>query len=215
MAVNSNTGLERQITLKMAVVVIGIVIICVVGIGFAVGNAFFWNQFDKTPIVDRQMQAVEKIIKANPKDASILLRQGDLYIAKQDYASALKEYEKAYKLNNKSIDANFRLGVVYNLLEKYEKAIPYLEYTTQKYNFNYGASFHLGLAYFGTNQLDKSIKAYDHAAKIDPGSADTYYELSRVYEKKGDKAKALEYVNKALSFVPNYEDALKQKEKLQ
>lgn len=210
----SNYSSGGQVSLKKAIVIIVVTIAAVVAIGLFVGNQFFWNQFDDTPLADRQIKVLDSYIKADPKNPYAILKKGDAFVVKLDYKAALAEYQKAYKLDKKNPDVNFRLGLIHNQLKEFDKAIPFLEFSTSKLVFNYPAVYNLGLAYYETNQLDKSIKTYEKAMKIEPAAADTYYELSRVYQKKGDKTKAMEYVEKALKFVPNYPEALKQKQEL-
>jgi len=83
----------------------------------------------------------------------------------------------------------------------------------------------LAFAYYRAGDLDKALEEYERLTSLTTGRIDdghiyakSYYMLGKIYEKKGQKAKAIEHYDKFLDLwkdadpgVPEVEDARKRK----
>ncbi|TDA67750.1 MAG: tetratricopeptide repeat protein [Clostridia bacterium] len=206
---------ERQIPLTKALIVIAIVIVIIIVIGLVIGYAFFWNNYEQQTFVDVEMQAALQQVKDAPDDATAHLRLGYVYLLRGDVQEAMKEYQEAYRLDPKNRQVKYNLALGYMAGKQYGEAIKLLEPLAAEGLLDFEAHFSLAEAYYESGQYDKAVKEFQNTVAIRPGAADAYYYMGLAYEKMGDKEKALESFNQALRFVPNYQEALEAKARLQ
>lgn len=118
------------------------------------------------------------------------------------YAKAIECYQKVLDLNPQNVDAKINLGACYvegsaepmkgiTLLREVEK--------TDSNNVNLQLNFALFSEKSG--QWDKAIVRFEKVLKIQPDYIEAYVQLADAYEQKGDKAKAIENLEKYASMV--------------
>ncbi len=118
------------------------------------------------------------------------------------YGKAIECFQKVLDLNPKNVDAKINLGACYvegsaepmkgiTLLREVEK--------TDSNNVN----LQLNFAFFSekSGQWDKAISRFQKVLKIQPDYIEAYVQLADAYEQKGDKAKAIENLEKYASLV--------------
>ncbi len=66
--------------------------------------------------------------------------------------------------------------------------------------------FLLGLNHFGKKEHAKAIAAYQEAAKLNPQSADTFFNLGYTYALLGDLEKAEKMYRRTVELAPSYMD---------
>ncbi|MCL4439616.1 MAG: tetratricopeptide repeat protein, partial [Firmicutes bacterium] len=71
-----------------------------------------------------------------------------------------------------------------------------------------------GDIYKQKKQYGKALSYFDRALKIEPGAADVWLLQAETYKDMDKKDMALQSVDKALRFVPDYKEALELKSKL-
>jgi tetratricopeptide (TPR) repeat protein len=121
------------------------------------------------------------------------------------YAKAIECFEKAVELNPKNIEAKISLASCYvdgspnpmkgiGLLREIEK--------TDSNNVNLQLSF----AFFSekSGQWDKAIARFHKVLKIQPDFIEAYLHLADAYERKGDKEKAIENLEKYSALVDDF-----------
>lgn len=101
------------------------------------------------------------------------------------------------------------LGWAYSLLGNYEEAIVECKIAIElepefgnPYNDIGSYLINLGRPDEAVEWLEKAIEAPDYEPRHYP-----YYNLGRIYEKKGDWFAAIRYYNKSLTINPDYEQA--------
>ena len=118
------------------------------------------------------------------------------------YGKAIECYEKTLELNPKNMEAKINLGACYvegspepmkgiGLLREAEK--------TDSNNVN----LQLNFAFFSekSGQWERSIRRFEKVLVLNPDFIDAYLHLSDAYQQKGDKAKAIESLEKYYSLV--------------
>ncbi len=118
------------------------------------------------------------------------------------YGKAIECYEKTLELNPKNMEAKINLGACYvegspepmkgiGLLREAEK--------TDSNNVN----LQLNFAFFSekSGQWDRAIRRFEKVLVLKPDFIDAYLHLSDAYQQKGDKAKAIESLEKYYSLV--------------
>lgn len=129
---------------------------------------------------------------------------------------AERYYKNAVKVGG-SITCYTKLYEHYEKNEAPEKALKTLEEAQQKHksanrlHYQFGkiaGQYAIGLDQ-GINCLDRYIKNHSAADGVPKDWA--YLRLAQIYKHKGDKNKATEWINKALSDRPNFKEALAEK----
>jgi Tfp pilus assembly protein PilF len=126
-----------------------------------------------------------------------------------DEETAMKYYKQAIILDPSYRWSWYNLGNIYrnkddntNAVECYTKAVEIYP--------DYGDAWNnMGNALFDLEDLDGAFKAYENAANIQSYSNRNFpfYNMGLIYEKKGDKIKAVEYFKKAISYKEDYAKA--------
>lgn len=81
--------------------------------------------------------------------------------------------------------------------------------------FHFLGIVNLGVLYDQKNKFQQALQMYERALQINPGAADVYLLRGQTYAHMGDKQKALENINQALRFVPDYKEALDAKKEIE
>jgi tetratricopeptide (TPR) repeat protein len=66
----------------------------------------------------------------------------------------------------------------------------------------------LGYDLFHAGALEDALEAFEHAAKLEPGRASTYFNLARIAARMGDRSKVIEHFAKAVELQPDLQDRL-------
>lgn len=130
---------------------------------------------------------------------------------------AKKNYEHAIKLNPKYGEAINNMGTVFYAMKSYRKAIVYYKRSMRYSHPNAALYANLGAAYFARKDYTRASEYYEEALKLDPevfehrsgfGTfmqertvtelATFHLYLAKSYAKRGDNARALNYLRKAL-----------------
>ena len=147
------------------------------------------------------MEAKNKISLASEyfKKAYDLHLNGEIDDAIKNYKLSIEYYPTA--------KAHTYLGWAYSLQSKYEKAIEECEIAIELdpdfgNPYNDIGSYLISLNKFdeAISWLEKAIEAADYEPRHYP-----YFNLGRIYEKKGDWFTAMKYYEDALNINPDYE----------
>lgn len=209
-----NHSAEAHISLKKAMVIIIGTMAVVIAIGLAVGYKFFWNQFDTTTKVDREMAMVQDVLKKYPNNPVAHLQAGLQYIARGDNKKALDELEKAYKLDKNNVTVRLYLGIVYKDDKQLDKAQNLLSGVVKDNPVNILGLVNLGTVYHEKKDYKNALEKFNLAIGLNPGAADIFVLRAKTYAAMGQKDKALADVDKALKFVPDYQEALDAKKEI-
>lgn len=121
---------------------------------------------------------------------------------------AVHYYKQSIK-NYPTAKAHTYLGWAYSLLGNFEEAIEECKIAIEL-DPNYGNPYNdIGSYLLNLNRYDeavswfeKAINALDYSTRYYP-----YYNLGRIYEKRGEWFKAIQYYDDALNIKPDYEAA--------
>jgi tetratricopeptide (TPR) repeat protein len=196
--------LNRWIKRIGLLLIIGIVAF----VGFYVADRY---RLPQTPIVDRQLTALEDAVRAKPDDIPSRGQLADLYVAKGRYADAITQYDMI--INSGKADAAAHLGrgeanrlsgqfaaaatdyqAVIDLLKDTEQAVtdPVLQ----------AAYFGLGSVLLSQDRAADAVKPLENAVALKGSDADAIYLLGAAYLGTGDSAKAIETLKRSIEFVP-------------
>lgn len=156
---------------------------------------------------DRAAKEYEKILTslsaADPQNIEIYGYLAQLYYSQKNYDKAIKEFEKVVALNpTENADIIYLLGSLYLEVKNRDKALE-LFLRALKVDPQHDETLNsLGYLYAEEGvKLDEALDMVKRAVEIAPSNGAYLDSLGFVYFKKGDYAKAVEYLLKADSFL--------------
>ncbi len=156
---------------------------------------------------DSASKEYEKILtslsQADPQNVEIYGFLGQLYYSQKQYGKAIKQFEKVLEINpTDNADLVYLLGSLYLEEKNRDKALE-LFVRALKIDPEHDETLNsLGYLYAEDGiHLDEALELVQRAVKISPRNGAYLDSLGWIYFKKGDFAKALEYLNKADSLL--------------
>ncbi len=150
-----------------------------------VGDLYRFQQQPDTALVE-----YKKSLALDPHDAAALLGAGTIYLSLSQYDQAAAMVQRALAERPLDPQANLLMAEVLGSQGREEEAVPYLAKSTSVApEFQPRVHYLLGRAAAKAGNLPEAIRQMEMAL---PGDKDgsTHYQLSRLYRRTGDLAKA-------------------------
>lgn len=150
---------------------------------------------------DEAIQMLETLVKTKPDcyEASILL--GELLCEQERFKEAANVYNEALRYKPADFDLYYNLGIVYTRLSDFQMAKEMYEKAAEINHRMYGANYNLGLIAFIQRDYDTAEKYFEKSLYGEL-EAMSYYQLAKIYVYKGEKDKAITFLNKAIELDP-------------
>ena len=136
-----------------------------------------------TPIVDRQLSALEQAVRDNPENIVARGQLADTYVAKARYDEAIAQYDAILDTGKAEQLATYGRAAAYMGLEQYDLAPADYEARVE-------------------------IAKGGEMANVDPMLQASYYQLGSIAMKQGKPAEAIPQLEKALTIKRSDADAL-------
>ena len=158
---------------------------------------------------EEAIKEFEKAANINPQSADANFKIGRIYNGLRKFEESAKYYEKGLLINPEgSYYVFFHLGLNYYNTQKYDKAIETMqkaenlltdEYSDSEYSLN----FVLANSYYYKKDYQKAIKHFNHVLELQPDYEHGYIILSQSHIDVGNRAEAIEILDKGLKQRPN------------
>ena len=172
--------------------------------------------------IDWAIGSYKEAIFFEPLNPFLYVELGEVYLIKADiekqnnntnqYKANLSEaqnyFQEAIKLKQDYITAHRQTAQVYWLQGESDKAIGMLENIKEVYPFDVDTIFQLGLIYYNENQLDKAKNEFEFLISLDENYSNAYYVLGLIYNKKGDKERAIENFIRVARLNPDNQEIM-------
>jgi tetratricopeptide (TPR) repeat protein len=133
--------------------------------------------------------------------------------ARSNLEKAKENIKKAIELKADYAPAHYQMALIYGFEGKREEAILTLEKIKQMpvtlaYNplLDIGLAFQLGVLYYQTQQFDKAQVEFERAVLLNSNYSNARYYLGLIYDKKGQKKKAIEQFEKIEELNPENQE---------
>ena len=150
---------------------------------------------------DEAIEMLDTLVKTKPDcyEASCLL--GELLCEQERFKEAANVYHEALKYKPADFDLYYNLGIVYTRLSDFQMAKEMYERAAEINHRMYGANYNLGLIAFIQKDYDTAEKYFENSLyeELEPMA---YYQLAKIYVYKGEKDKAINFLNKAIELDP-------------
>lgn len=164
----------------------------------------------------RALVELRNFVKKNPNSAAARVRYGEALASAGVYRDATEQFKAAIKLDNKHTGAYLDLGLVAmetkdtaNAERYFTKVVELTEGQTME-NINQRretALFHLGEIALDDKRYEDAAGFFKASLRIRKDASDTYYLLAQSLHGLEDDDAALEQLDAALAFDPNYAEA--------
>ena len=150
---------------------------------------------------DEAIEMLNNLLKNKPDcyEATILL--GDLLCKRERFKEAASIYQEALKYRPYDFDLYYNLGIVYTRLSDFQLAKEMYEKAAEINHRLFAANYNLGLIALMQQDLDTAEMYFKESLEeeLEPWA---YYQLAKVYILKGEKYKAITFLNKAIELAP-------------
>ena len=139
------------------------------------------------------------ISKKNPRDVQSLFAQGAVYDLMNKKKEAVRKYQEVLEKADDHVPALNNLAYLY--MQGHGKKGEALDLAIRAYRLapnDAGVVDTLGYALLKEGRTDDALKALKHAVSLVPDNPSMQYHLALAYKERGEKALALESVQKAL-----------------
>ena len=150
---------------------------------------------------------LQKALAIDPKLIAAYVAQADLRVDQNQTDDATAILKKALQLDPTDARLLMRLGTAEAQAGHIDESLNYLEAVRQT-EATPGYWEILGRTYLSAGKFDQAEQAYLRRLKQEPGSIATLRVLSGIALKRGDSAKAWEYIAQARAAAPNLPEVL-------
>jgi len=148
------------------------------------------------------VRLIKKAVELEPKNDSLYHSLSLAYMAVEKYGLAIENMRTAIKLNDSKDSYFFELGALLERSEKYSDAINNMRRAIELNPMHSNAHNFIGYMYALEGEyLDKALDHLKKALSIQPRNGYFLDSLGWIYYKKGEPAKALTEIKKAMVYV--------------
>jgi tetratricopeptide (TPR) repeat protein len=163
-------------------------------------GAIYWEK----GLYSRAVEALERIPDSDPRALQTKNILADSYVKKGRYNDAIALCTRILQLNPNDAPSLFGLGVAYRMTGDLDRSRQTLEEVLRRHRPPDGSvNLELARTLELAGDTAGAIHNYEIAMANPPQRRDAALELARLYKKKGDKEKALEYLKKLQAAEPN------------
>jgi len=146
---------------------------------------------------DEAIEMLNKLMKNKPDcyEGSCLL--GELLCEKEMFKEAVNVYQDALKYRPADFELYYNLGIVYTRLSDFQMAKEMYEKAAEINHLLFGAHYNLGQIAFIQRDLELAESYFKNSLE-DEFEPISYYQLAKIYAIKGEKDKAINFLNKAI-----------------
>jgi tetratricopeptide (TPR) repeat protein len=167
----------------------------------------------RTPTGEEEMiEQLEGLEKLYPKNTAILFFKAYVQGENKHYDESLATLEKLTTIQPDSALNWLLKGQILEEVNKYEQALNAYNKATSLDPANSDAWQNKAGLLAKTNKLDEAILSYTRAIQLSPGVAVFIYNRGCAYCRKGDKAKAIDDLKKAILMNPSFKESARKDE---
>lgn len=141
------------------------------------------------------------------KEAEVYFCGGVESFNTKDYEKAIEDFRKAIEIAPEHHQAYYNLGVIYYHTGDIKRAEDFWKKTLDFDSKNPKVFLNLGILSYKNGKIDEAVSFWERVAADNIPLAQIYCNLGVVYCERGDTKKGKEYLDKALTFNPDYKIA--------
>jgi tetratricopeptide (TPR) repeat protein len=147
------------------------------------GRAIF--QFTKNRYSPTARLAFDELVTRYPEEPNTHYAKGAFLMTVEESEAGLAEFRRVLAMQPSHVPAMLQLAFHLMKEGRYEEAFPYAENAVQADPDFFAAHNALGRVLLELGQTDRAIAELEKAAGLAPNSVQTYFSLSRAYQRAG------------------------------
>ncbi|HKP96556.1 MAG TPA: tetratricopeptide repeat protein [Fibrobacteria bacterium] len=151
--------------------------------------------------------AYRRALRGDPENASAWLYLADAYGRTKDYVGALQALEKARALDPEDLSVVYQMAETHAAMKEYPAAIALVREAYARKPAEVDFVFYIGDLYRSQGDLEGAAGAYREGLALREKDPETLYKLADVLAQDKKPFLAMEYLQKALAYKPEFTDA--------
>ncbi len=172
------------------------------------------DAYAATPDYPKAEKKVRLAIRLKPDEPRFLNQLGYVLYEQEKHNESLKYLNRSLKIEGENSATKIFIGINYLRMERFKDARQILTEVTDRYDSSFEGFYNLGLAHSGLKNYATAIAALRRAAEINPGDADTRYQLGYCFYKSGKEDEAYEQYEILLGLDKTMADKLYKEAKI-
>jgi tetratricopeptide (TPR) repeat protein len=151
--------------------------------------------------------AYRRALRSDPENGSAWLYLADAYGRTKDFVGALQALEKARALDPEDISIVYQMAEAHAAMKEYPAAIALVREAFARKPSEVDFVLYIGDLYRSQGDLEGAAGAYREGLSLKEKDPETLYKLADVLAQDKKPFLAMEYLQKALVFKPDFTDA--------
>jgi tetratricopeptide (TPR) repeat protein len=151
--------------------------------------------------------AYRRALRQDPGNTSAWLYLADAYGRTRDYVGALQALERARALDPEDLSVVYQMAEAHAAMKEYPAAIALVREAFARKPAEVDFIFYIGDLYRSQGDLEGAAGAYREGLALREKDPETLYKLADVLAQDKKPFLAMEYLQKALAFKPDFSDA--------
>ncbi len=147
------------------------------------------------------MRSLDLAIRNNPFSPELLAVRGSFLLERQRVSQALNDFEAALKLAPDSAAILTNRAQAYRHFGRIGEALQDLNRAVELNPDLLAAFFNRGAIHYSSEEFDLALKDFDRCVAIDPHAAGPYFNRASAKDALGDRAGAIEDMNRFLEIA--------------
>jgi tetratricopeptide (TPR) repeat protein len=152
--------------------------------------------------VDTAFGLFQQILMENPTIATAYVGVGDIYMIRQDYASAEPAYRRAARLEPRNYDAQYGHGLALHMLQRYTEAVRAFHRALAVDPDSVDANVAIASSYLRMDDPNSALVFAEKAVDLEPRNGTARSNLGAIYEMLGRNAEAIDEYLAAMELMP-------------
>lgn len=150
------------------------------------------------------IDSLSRLIAQDSTNAELYGHRAKAHYRQQNIKQAIADMEQALALDKEEMDYYLALAEYYMTLGQSGRARETLEKMLLLYPDQPDGLIMMAEIFFFTKQYREAMTYLNHVQEVNPYKPKTYYVKGLMYKETGDTAKAIEQMQKALEYDPDY-----------
>lgn len=153
---------------------------------------------------DESQTMLTNLLKNKPDNTKAAFLLGEILCEQEKFKEAISVYTLALKYDQNDYDIYYSMGIAYTRLNDFQNAKICYEKAAIINHELYYAKYNLGQIALIYRDIDTAEKYFTECLYSEDLEAMAYFELSKIYMLKGEKDRAITFVNKAIELDASF-----------
>ncbi|MBI1770887.1 MAG: tetratricopeptide repeat protein [Burkholderiales bacterium] len=146
----------------------------------------------------------QQALEAQPDDANLNNKLGDVFYDQQDYGKAEIHYRRALQIQADFPEAELNLGLTLDAIGQFDGALACYEHVIKLQPANYLAYFNLAVTLTSLSKPEEARSAYQKVLELKPGFSHAHFNLATLLQRHDLQDEAEEHYLRTIEANPQH-----------